>query len=68
MLNLSGLTTTFTGSSGRGGRARRRAGIEVLGAFNAASQMALLYPPGIDDLMRREAELERGRERRGDLH
>lgn len=57
MLNLSGLTTTLTANRGRPrGARRRRAGIEVLGAFNAASQMALLYPPGIDELMRREAE------------
>jgi hypothetical protein len=56
MLNLSGLTR-FTGNRNRSGRShRRRAGLEVIGALNAASQMALLYPPGIDELMRREFE------------
>ena len=38
-------------------------------AFNAASQMALLYPPGIDELMRRERRGgERPRARGGGLH
>jgi hypothetical protein len=54
MLNLSALTP-FTGNRSRRGRPqRRRAGLEVLGAFNASSQMALLYPPGVDELVRRE--------------
>jgi hypothetical protein len=53
MLNLSGLTA-FTGNRSRRGRPRRRAGLEILGAFNASSQMALLYPPGVDELVRRE--------------
>ncbi len=61
MLNLSAFTTSSTGNEGRDRRAgrRRRAGLEVLGAFGAASQMALLYPPGVDEIMRREAELAR---------
>jgi hypothetical protein len=58
MLNLSGLTTKFKGN-GRPAKGRRhRGGVEVLMAFNTASQMALLYPPGIDELMRRELELD----------
>ena len=61
MLNLSGLTATFTGNEGRPkGARRRRAGVEVLAAFSTASQMALLYPPGIDELMRRELEGDHG--------
>jgi hypothetical protein len=57
MLNLSGLATTLTGNDDRPrGSRRRRAGLEILGAFGAASQMALLYPPGVDEILRREAE------------
>ncbi len=56
MLNLSGLTTKFIGNGSRGSSNRRRAGVEVLMAVSTASQMALLYPPGIDELMRRELE------------
>ena len=48
MLNLSSLTA-FTGNRARRGRPQRRAGLEVLGAFNASSQMALLFPPGVDE-------------------
>jgi len=67
MLNLSGLTATFRGNGSRPkGSRRRRAGVEVLGAFSTASQMALLYPPGIDEMMRRELEPDRVRDdRRG---
>jgi hypothetical protein len=54
MLNLSGLTTRFKANSRAKGR--RRAGVEVLMAVSTASQMALLYPPGIDELVRRELE------------
>ncbi len=53
MLKLSGLTTKFKGSGSRAKRTRR-AGVEVLMAVSTASQMAQLYPPGIDELMRRE--------------
>lgn len=56
MLNLSGLTTKLKGNESRAGARRRRAGVEVLMAVSTASQMALLYPPGIDELMRRELE------------
>ena len=57
MLNLSGLTTKHSANGSRAkGRRRRRAGVEVLMAVSTASQMALLYPPGIDELMRRELE------------
>jgi hypothetical protein len=55
MLNLSGLTTRFMANGSRAKRTRR-AGVEVLMAVSTASQMALLYPPGIDELMRRELE------------
>jgi hypothetical protein len=57
MLNISGLTTKFkaNGSRAKGSR-RRRAGVEVLMAVSTASQMALLYPPGIDELVLRELE------------
>lgn len=61
MVNLSGLTAKFTGNGGRPKGSRRgRAGVEVLAAFSTASQMALLYPPGIDELMRRELECDGG--------
>lgn len=54
MLNLSGITA-FPGNRSRRGRPQqRRPGLEILGAFNASSQMALLYPPGVDELVRRE--------------
>ena len=56
MLNLSGFTTRFKGDRSRAQGGRRPAGVEVLMAFSTASQMALLYPPGIDELMRRELE------------
>jgi hypothetical protein len=56
MLNLSGLTTMFKGNGSRAKGGRRRAGVEVLMAVSTASQMAMLYPPGIDELMRRELE------------
>ena len=56
MLNLSGLTTKLKGNESRAKGTRRRAGVEVLMAVSTASQMALLYPPGIDELMRRELE------------
>ena len=56
MLNLSGLTTKLKGNGSRGSSSRHRAGVEVLMAVSTASQMALLYPPGIDELMRRELE------------
>jgi len=65
MLNLSGITATFTGNGSRPKGARRhRAGVEVLTAFSTASQMALLYPPGIDELMRRELEGDGGHRHR----
>ena len=56
MLNLSGLTTKFKGNGSQAKGRRHRAGVEVLMAVSTASQMALLYPPGIDELMRRELE------------
>jgi hypothetical protein len=55
MLNLSGFTTKLRGNGSRA-KGARRAGVEVLMAVSTASQMALLYPPGIDELMRRELE------------
>jgi hypothetical protein len=55
MLNLSGLTTKFRANGSRT-KGTRRAGVEVLMAVSTASQMALLYPPGIDELVRRELE------------
>jgi hypothetical protein len=55
MLNLNGLTTKFKANGSKAKRTRR-AGVEVLMAVSTASQMALLYPPGIDELMRRELE------------
>jgi hypothetical protein len=63
MLKFSGLTTKFKGNGNRGSSGRRRAGVEVLMAVSTASQMALLYPPGIDELMRRELECD-GADRR----
>jgi hypothetical protein len=63
MLNLNGLTT-LTGNRNRSRRSRRRGGgLELIGAFNVASQMALLYPPGIDELMRHEIDAAHGIER-----
>ena len=62
MLNLSGLTTKLKGNGSRA-KGTRPAGVEVLMAVSTASQMALLYPPGIDELVRRE--LEGGGEHRG---
>ena len=62
MLNLSGLTTKVKGNGSRA-KGTRRAGVEVLMAVSTASQMALLYPPGIDELMRRELEGGEGRRR-----
>jgi hypothetical protein len=56
MLNLSGFTTRFKGGRSQAQRGRRPAGVEVLMAVSTASQMALLYPPGIDELVRRELE------------
>jgi hypothetical protein len=53
MLNFSELTTKVKRNHSRG-RSARRAGVEVLMAVSTASQMALLYPPGIDELVRRE--------------
>ena len=35
------------------------AGMEISGALSAASQMALLYPPGCDEWIRREFAGER---------
>jgi hypothetical protein len=60
MLNLSAVTTKFKANGSRA-KATRRAGVEVLMAVSTASQMALLYPPGIDELMRRELEGGTGR-------
>lgn len=41
----------------------RAAGEHLAQAFAVASQMALLYPPGVDDWMR--SELDRGEDRAG---
>jgi hypothetical protein len=61
MLNLSGLTPLNGGESRRSRSRRPNAGLAAFCAFGAASQMALLYPPGIDELMRRAAEPDLGR-------
>ncbi len=43
------------GSNGVSGRSRRRSiGEQAVQALAISSQMALLYPPGIDEWMRRE--------------
>lgn len=47
------------GNRKRRGRALG-AGMEISGALSAASQMALLYPPGCDEWIRREFAGERG--------
>lgn len=36
--------------------------MEIVGALAAASQMAMLYPPGCDEWIRRELAGESGRE------
>jgi len=38
----------------RGRSPRPGAGLEITAALSAASQMALLYPPGCDEWIRRE--------------
>jgi hypothetical protein len=47
------------GNRKRRGRAPG-AWLEISGALSAASQMALLYPPGCDEWIRREFSGERG--------
>jgi len=45
-------------------KARRRGysmGMELAGALSVASQMALLCPPGFDEVVRRELAAEDGR-------
>jgi hypothetical protein len=39
-------------------RRSHRAGVELTQTLSVASQMALLYPPGIDEWMRRELGCE----------
>lgn len=43
-----------TGKRGSRGSRRRRVGEQAVQALAITSQMALLYPPGIDEWMRRE--------------
>lgn len=52
-------TMKLIGNKKKRGRALG-AGIEISGALSAASQMALLYPPGCDEWIRRELAGERG--------
>jgi hypothetical protein len=44
---------------------RRRVSEQVVQSLAITSQMALLYPPGIDEWMRRELGCQNGTGRRG---